>query len=437
MASVPKLSRRRFLGCGAGLLAAGGVWSQTSPAAGDQANNRLRIAAIGVGNRGETNVLSVRDEQVVALCDVDERYLDERSERFPGAALYRDYREMFERERLDAVVISTPDHAHAHAALLAMRRGLHVYCEKPLATTIAETRRMAAAAARHRVITQTGNQHHATRGYRRAIQLLQSRVLGDVAEVHCWTDRPFWPQGKAERPPASAPPRHLAWDLWLNTAPERPYADGYHPMNWRGYWDFGTGATGDRGLHLIDPVYSGLKLTLPSQVTAESAGVNAETLPEWSIVRYEFPERGDQPPVRLTWYEGGKQPPAERTNIAQLPPNGSLLIGSRARMFIPEMGGLPRLLPNPGMDLPALPAEPENPLPSHFEDWLAACRQRRPASFDFAVGARLTETCLLGNLAVRTGTTIRWDAAAGRAVENPAVDALLDRKYRAGWELNL
>jgi len=294
---------------------------------------------------------------------------------------------------------------------------------------------MADEAARQRVITQTGNQHHSTRGYRRAIQLLADGVLGDVVEVHSWTDRPFWPQGKAERPPTLKPPRHLAWDLWLNTAPARPYAEEYHPMNWRGYWDFGTGAPGDRGLHQIDPVYCGLKLTLPVQISAESSEVNAETLPEWSIVHYDFPERGNLPPVRLTWYDGGKQPTAEVTGALQLPPSGTFVIGSRARLFIPEMGGLPRLLPVAGRDLPRLPTDQETPPPTHVEDWLAACRERRPASFDFAIGARLTETCLLGNLAIRTGKTIRWNAVAGRAFDNPAADRFLDRNYRQGWEL--
>lgn len=429
--SIPR--RSFFAQCGYSLLTAG-VWTSANAAARASFRPRLRIGAIGVGNRGETNVIDARDEQIVALCDVDRRYLEERGQRFPQARLYRDYRELLDRETLDAVIISSPDHTHAHAALLAIKRGFHVYCEKPLGATIVETRRMAAAAKRRSVVTQFGNQHHSTAGYQQAIDWIRGGVLGEVREVHSWTDRPIWPQGVSQRPPAQPVPEALDWNLWLGPAAERDYNEAYHPINWRGFWDFGTGALGDRGPHHLDVPFAALRLGLPAQVSATSSPVTTESAPEWSVVTFEFPARESLPPVRLVWHDGGKQPPAELAGVARLPRNGVLLIGDRAKLYVPELGGAPRLLTLPGRDPPKTPP-PGPAVSTHLEDWLEACRTNGPTRCDFQYGAQLTELCLIGNLAIRTGQTIRWNAAEGRPEDSSAPQALLDRSRRTGWEL--
>lgn len=435
MSRSSSMARRAFLqqcASAASGVVAGGLFVWPLAAA---RREPLRIAAIGVGNRGEANLLSVRNERVVALCDVDRRYLEERAERFPDARRYRDYRELFDRESLDAVVVSTPDHTHAPVALDALARGLHVYLEKPLAATVAETRRLADAARRLQLVTQTGNQHHASRGYRRAVRIVRAGVLGEVRRAYAWTDRPFWPQGRRERASERPVPGHLEWDLWLNAAPWRPYGDGYHPADWRGCWDFGAGALGDRGPHQLDPAVEALELSLPTRVVAESSEVTAESPPEWSVVKFEFPARGELPPLALTWYDGGKTPDLQALGVRRPPPNGLILEGDRAALFIPDMGGDPRLVPLPGRDPPRLP--PDDPAASapldHVDDWLDACKTGRPARYDFSRGAVLTEICLIGNLALRTGRPIDWDAKNGRPIDCPAALPLLDRTYRTGW----
>ncbi len=434
-------TRRRFLLQSTRSLLAAGVWSTAGPASARSSLERLRIAAIGVANRGETNVLSVAKENVVALCDVDRRYLDERRERFPDARTYADYRELLDRERdLDAVIISTPDHTHAHAAILALRRRLHVYCEKPLVHRHAELEPLVSAAKRAEVATQTGNQHRASDGYRRAVAWLQTGVLGAIREVHVWTDRPIWRQAGGR--PASQPiPPYLDWDLWLGPAPERPYAAGYHPLNWRGFWDFGGGALGDRGPHLLDPLVAAWDLPPPSEITAQSHGATDEMAPEWSIVQFTFPRTPrmnvEAPVWRLTWYDGGKQPSPETTGIARLPNNGCLVMGSEGRMFLPELGGEPRLLGAAGRNAPAVPRVEIAPASSHIDEWLEACRGRGRTSSPFLYGARLTEICLLGNVALRAGRSLKWDAKRSAPADNDErwQSWLAGPAVRGSWQL--
>jgi hypothetical protein len=343
------LTRRRFTNSLAALAAGVPAWvaGRESAAAPPSRSrlSRLRIAAIGVGNRGETNLLSVAQEEVVAMCDVDRRYLEERVERFPKARRYSDYREMLAQEKdLDAVVISSPDHTHAHAARLAIQRGLHVYCEKPLVHRFDELAPLINAAGRAGVVTRAGNQHHASDGYRAAAAWLDSGRLGDISAAYAWTDRPFWPQGELpdkDGPLDGKPPAHLAWDLWLGPASPRPYRDGYHPMNWRGYWDFGSGALGDRGPHLLDPLFTGLKLGDVLEIRPTSSPLVKEMAPTWSVIEFLVARPNPAPPLALTWYDGEKQPSREVTGIQRLPPNGCLVIGSEAKLFIPELGGNP------------------------------------------------------------------------------------------------
>src|SRR5262245_9823807 len=231
-------------------------------------------------------------------------------------------------KEIDAVIVSTPDHHHAFAAVMAMKLGKHVYCQKPIAHSVWEARLMREVAAKTKVVTQMGNQGHSYDSTRRIVELVQGGVLGDVREVHVWTDRPIWPQGIERPKESSAPPDNLHWDLWLGPAPERPYHPDYAPFKWRGWWDFGTGAPGDMGCHNCDAAYWALKLDAPLTVEAESSGVNTETAPKWSIVRSTFPARGNMPPVTMTWYDGGKMPSRDLVDGAELPKNGTIIIGS-------------------------------------------------------------------------------------------------------------
>src|SRR6185503_3790518 len=273
------------------------------------ANSKLNIGIIGAGGKGLENIKGVSSENIVAICDVDDRRAAEGYKRLPKAVRYRDYRVMLEKEKsLDAVVVTTPDHHHAPAALMAMKLGKHVYCEKPLTHSIAEAREMQRVAREQGVATQMGNQGHSYDDTRRLVEVVQAGTLGDVREVHVWTDRPIWPQGISRPDASETPPSELTWDLWLGPAPKRSYHSSYVPFNWRGGWDFGTGALGDMGCHNTDAAFWALKLEYPESIEAESSGVNSETAPKWSIIRYRFAARGKLPPVDFTWYDGGKLP---------------------------------------------------------------------------------------------------------------------------------
>ncbi len=328
-------SRRGFLKQSTGAFA--GLWIAGSRVRGDEKspNERLNIGLIGVAGRGASNLKNVSGENIVALCDIDDNRLAPAALQFPAAKTYNDFRKLLEQKGIDAVVVSTPDHTHAVAAAMALRLGKHVYCEKPLTHSIHEARTLARLAAEAKVATQMGNAGHSSENTRRVVELVRAGAIGPVHEVHAWTNRPIWPQG-IDRPTEIPPiPAHVHWDLWLGPAPERPYDPAYHPFKWRGWWDFGTGALGDMGCHVFDPPYWALDLRYPSRVTAEGPPRNAETAPPWSIVRYEFPARGGQPPVALTWYDGGKLPPAELFD-GELPAknsSGSVLVEARRGGF--------------------------------------------------------------------------------------------------------
>ena len=398
-----------------------------------RARDKLNIGVIGVGNRGASNLAAIKSEHIVALCDVDSTYLDAMSARYPDAKTYEDFRHLIEQPGLDAVLISTPDHTHYHAATQAIRRGLHVYCEKPLAHSIAEVRALAKAAREAQVVTQTGNQHHASEGYCRAVEIIQAGVLGEIREVHAWTTRPIWPQGVARPARGSARPRELNWDLWLGPAPDRPYDSIYHPRGWRGWFDFGCGALGDMGPHLLDPVVWGLNLRAPKRIESEVSGRHKETFPISSIVRFEFPGRGNSPPIRVVWYDGDKQPPESVTGIQRLPSNGVFFLGEHGRLFAPDYGGRPFVIPNVKGDRIELP---ESSLPrtaNHHQEWIKACKGEGQTSSDFSYGARLTEICLLGNLSVRTGKAFEWDGDKPLGDHAAEIASLLQRDYRENW----
>ncbi len=432
---APAMTRRTFLGRLAGALCgASSLDFGRQTIAKSLARERLRLAAIGVGNRGLDNLSAVAAEHVVALCDVDERYLAQAHERFPQAATYRDYRELLEKVDVDGVVISTPDHSHYHATLGALKKGVHVYCEKPLAHSISEVRALTSEARRQGVVTQMGNQHHSSAGYRRVVDWLQSDILGPVREVHAWTNRPTWDQAVARPQESFAIPKELDWDLWLGPAPERSYHPSYHPFGWRGWWDFGGGALADMGPHLLDPVFWGLQLSYPRRIRAESGGGTEESAPEWSIVHFDFPARNGQPPVRLHWYDGGKQPTAEITSVKRLPSNGVMFLTERARLFAPELGGQPTVLPRDKEDRFTPPAVRTSGTDDHHQEWIQACRGAGKTSSPFEFGSLLTESCLLGNIAIRSGKELAWDPDTMSFPKQPDLSKYLSREYRAGWE---
>jgi len=407
-------------------------------------SEKLNIAGIGVGGRGADNMAAISTENVVALCDVDARQAEATFKRFPKAKIYRDFRRMLDEQKdIDAVVVSTPDHIHAVASMMAIKMGKHVYCEKPLTHSIYEARKVTEAARQHKVATQMGIQGHAGEGIRLLCEWIWDGAVGPVREVHTWTDRPkgWWPQG-VDRPKETPPvPDTLDWDLWLGPAPYRPYHPAYVPFKWRGWWDFGTGALGDMGIHNCSPIFWALKLGYPTTVEIVSQeGANAETGPTKSILRYEFPARGDMPPVTLMWYDGGNMPPRpeELEEGRRLGDNdgGSLLVGDKGKILAPGWcAASPRLIPESKMKAYKLPPKTIPRSIGHHEEWLAACKGGKPAQANFDFAGPLTEVLLLGNIAIRTREKIYWDGPNMRSTNLPKANEYLHYSYRQGWTL--
>jgi predicted dehydrogenase len=399
---------------------------------------QLRVACVGLGKRGEVNATITIGEQMVALCDVDEGLLLPWIDRFPGSKPYSDWRELIEKETIDALIISTPDHLHAHIALAAMNKGIHVYVETPVAHNMLEVRRLVKKAKEKNVVAFMGNQYHASAGYVRARELLDAKTIGEVKEVHAWTYRPSWAQGVKRPADGYPPPPKLNWDLWLGPSLERPYHPIYHPTGWRGWWDFGCGALGDMGPHMLDPIFWALKLDYPTTISAETSNDgNLDVAPSWSKVHFEFAARGDMPALKLTWYDGGQKPPAEilSPHYEQPPANGVMVVGELGRMFIPDLGRNPRVIPNTRGELlqePELKATPSRGL---HQEWLDACRTKQPNHDHFANCCKLTEICHMGNIAVKTGKKLEWSTQKNMFVNNPDANRLVRRAYRSGWEL--
>ena len=448
------LDRRRFLQSAS--LAGFGIWLPRGLARGQGAspNDRLRFACIGVGGKGSGDTDQVGGlGDVVALCDIDSKRLGAKAAKFPGAKTYDDFRKLLEEmaPKVDAVVVSTPDHTHAPAALMAMRLGKPVYCQKPLAHSPYEARLMRETAAERKVATQMGNQGTANPGFRSGIELIRSGVVGSIREVHVWTNRPFkyWKQAPdiVARPPEMPVPPHVAWDLFLGPAPERPYNPVYHPHDWRGWWDFGTGSLGDMACHTTNLPFMALKLGLPTRVSAESGEINAETYPAWATITYEFPARGDLPPVKLTWYEGARDGkrhlPSPDLFQGKVPTDsGSLLVGEKGSIFSPSDNGAEQVLlgVSESGDKPKEPTEAKprnNDDANHKAEWVRAIREGNPsiAVSNFAYSGVLTEAMLLGNVAVRLGKAIDYNAGTGLVANASEAVRLVRPEYRKGWEL--
>jgi predicted dehydrogenase len=448
------LTRREFLGTSAlaaASLTAASCGVRSAPGSRPRSpSDRLNIGIIGAGGRGANNLAAVASQNIVAICDVDERRAAEAFATYSRVPRYQDFRRMLDRERsLDAVVISTPDHTHAVAAVAAMQRGLHVYCEKPLARTIWEARLMRQVAAESRVVTQMGTQGHAFEGSRRAVEVIRAGTIGDVSELHVWTDRPagWWLQG-VERPSETpSVPGGLDWDLWLGPAPWRAYHPAYVPFTWRGWYDFGTGAIGDMGVHDLDTAYWALELGLPVSAEAkDSARRTDESPPEWDVIELRFAARGARPPVTLTFYSGKRQPPVDLFHGEPIPDNGSLIVGSKGTLFTRTWNGgrtpedMFLLLPLARFEgftppTPSLPRVPAADDTGHHQEWIRACRGDGRTFSDFSYASQLTEALLVGLLAVRTGHRIEWNAAEMRATGTPDADPFIRPVFRQGWEL--
>ncbi len=435
------ITRRRFLystGTLAGAIAFGGCARQkTARPRAISPNEKLNIGMIGGGGKAVENLKGVSSENIVAICDVDQVRAAEGFKLAPQAKRYRDFRKMLESEKsLDAVVVTTPDHTHAVAAVTAMKLGKHVYCEKPLAHSIHEARIMRDVARQHKVATQMGNQGHAYESTRRVVELVRAGALGAVREVHVWTDRPIWPQG-LDRPTETKPiPASLDWDLWLGPARYRPYNAAYLPFNWRGWWDFGTGALGDMACHCWDTAYWALDLGVPETAEAESSGANAETAPKWSIIQYQFPARKARGPVKLTWYDGGKLPNTDLIGGAEYPKNGSLIVGEKGSIAMKDWNADRfQLLPAEKFKDYPQPPQTIRRSPGVYKEWIAACKGGPATMSNFDYASELTEAVLLGNVALRMGKRVEWDARNMRAKGAPEADAYIRAEYRQGWSL--
>jgi predicted dehydrogenase len=457
-------NRREFLKqtslAGVGFWVAGGVTLADSKSP----NEKLNFACIGVGGKGSSDTDHVaRHGNVVALCDIDEDRLNGKANHkektgeqlFAKAKKYNDFRKMLEEmdKQIDAVTVSTPDHTHAVASLMAMKMGKHVYCQKPLTHTVYEARMMRETAANMKVCTQMGNQGSASNGLRRAVEIIQAGVIGPVREAHVWTNRPIWPQAPkiTARPQDTPPcPSQVHWDLFLGPAPERPYSPAYHPFAWRGWWDFGTGALGDMACHTANMAYRALKLGYPTSILAESGPINPETYPGWARILFEFPAREDMPPVKLTWYEGKKDgvlvhPPEELLAKVlkpgeKLSGSGSLLVGDKGILFSPnDYGESYRFVPEKDFEGYKGPAES---LPRNGKgddgmkvEWIEAIKSNKPqtAYSNFGIAAMLTETILLGNVAMRVGKRLEWDGPGMRVTNCPEAAQYIKPEFRKGW----
>jgi predicted dehydrogenase len=447
-------SRRRFLAATAGGALTTIVPRHVLGGHGFVApSERINLAGIGAGGMGGGDIatLAKLGANVIALCDVDDERAAGSYKAFPKARRYKDFREMLDKEakNIDAVSVGTPDHIHAVATMAAIRAGKHVYCQKPLARTLHECREVTKAAHAAGVATQMGNQGHASEGARLTNEWLRAGVIGTVGEVHVWSDRAgrLWKQGIA-RPKGTPPvPATLDWNLWLGPIRERPYHPAYAPVSWRGWWDFGTGALGDMGCHIIDHPVWGLGLGAPRTVEARTTvdgsffdgnKLNTETYPIAAIIYYDFPEHDWRPAVRMTWYDGGLMPaaPAGLPANQRLPDNGVLYVGSKGVMYHSSHGGMPQLLPAGLHEDAKKVAKTMERSPGHYEEFVAACKggPRPVSNLDYA--GPLTEVVLLGVLALRApGRRLEWDSDNLKVKNVPEVNAFVRAEYRKGWTL--
>ena len=494
------ISRRRFFFYGsllAGAIPAVGCGRAPSPKrlGYKSPNEKLNIAAIGAGGRAAGNIRGCETENIVALCDVDYKQAAKTYAKFEKAAKYKDFRKMLDKEgkNIDAVIISTPDHMHATAAMCCMERGMGVYVEKPLTRTVWEARQLTLAAEKYKVATQMGNQGYSNEGTRLTAEVIWSGEIGNVTEVHAWTNRPIWPQGISTIPPAEPVPSTLDWDLWLGIAQARPYTSGgaayaegnskfYQPFNWRGFFDFGCGALGDMACHILGAPNMALMLGAPSSVEViKQEGKNDLTFPSSSVIRFDFPARGSMPPLKLVWYDAMKDVPmrpeglaedemllgpglsvrpgsrggrgrdraargATDTTAVQTAPaepvrrpdqaNGAVFIGEKGILTTDSYAGNVRLLPSERMEDFRNPPQFLTRSPGHHRDWIRACKGGDPACSNFSVAGPFTEWILLGSIALHFEGKLEWDAKRMRFTNNNEANKYLKPEFRKGWKFN-
>jgi len=465
-----KMTRRTFVGGSAAAAAAFTILpgcvrgGRGRPAPSD----KLNVAFIGTGGQGTGNIRSVlehQDVQVIALCDVNQwsdygrfyyggvaglkpaleivekHYADQRkSGTYKGCASYVDFHRMLEREKgIDAVVVSTPDHVHAVACMAAIKRGKHVYCEKPLTHSVYETRVVTEAARKAGVATQMGNHGHSGDAIRLTVEWLRDGAIGPVREIHAWTNAGGSEWTDMDRRPKESPPvpKGLDWDRWIGPALYRPYHPAYAPYNWRGWWDFGTGGIGDMACHNVDPAFWALDLRYPTSVEASSSRLNRQTVPAGAVYHYEYPARGDMPACTLRWYDGGLMPPRPEglEEYREMGENGIYFVGDEGVIKCGGWGGSPRIIPESKMKEYKLPPKTIDRVPGHHRDWINACKGGKPASSNFDYAGPLTEMVLLGNVALRTGKKIYWDGPNMKATNAPQADKYIKPAYREGWSL--
>jgi len=472
-----KLTRRQFLYTSA---IAAGATALSGPAFGaarrPSANEKLNIGVVGAGGKGSSDTDHCAKENIVALCDVDESQAAGQRKKYPNAKFYKDWRQMLEKEKsLDAVIVSTPDHMHALVATTAMRMDKHIYCQKPLVQTVHEARLMSKLAKERNVVTQMGNQGSSEDGLRRAVEVIQAGLIGPVREVHVWSNRPIWPQGM-DRPAGEDPvPAGLDWDAWLGTAKLRPYKKGaYAPFAWRGWQDFGTGALGDMACHTANMPFRAISLGYPTEVEALTSGINKESYPLKSRIRFEFPARKgangqDLVPATFWWYDGGNPKPDNpythdgnnkpqkdvvadvEEMMGSVPGSGCILIGDKGKIFSPDDYGAKFFLRlkdekelTDSRNHAAVKAIPQTIPRSEFQgdadarqhlEWIAGCKGGRVPYSNFDIAAYLTEIILLGCVAMRVGKKLEWDGPNMKAKNAPEAAQFVKRDYRKGWEI--
>jgi hypothetical protein len=468
-------------------------------------NEKLNIASIGAGGKASSDIDGCKTENIVALCDVDDKQAARKFKEFESAPKYKDFRKMLDKEGkgIDAVIVTIPDHMHATAAMWCMERGKHVYVQKPLTRTVWEARQLMEAANKYKVATQMGNQGYSNEGTRQVAEMVWAGDIGNVTEVHAWTDRPIWPQGLTEIPPPEPVPETLDWDLWLGNAEPRPFTTGgkgypnqfggyfYQPFNWRGFYDFGCGALGDMACHILGAPNLALHLGAPTSVECiKKEGKSSFMFPTQSVIRFEFPARGNMPPVKITWYDGLKENPViegvpkgeilgdlptiprpprqsgqassanERRPMrpngyvgrvfdyemyekvrqdpnARVPsPDGSLFIGDKGMLTTGTYGEQTRLLPVEKMKDYRFPPALLTRSPGHYQDWIRACKGGDPACSNFNVASPFVEWMLLGVIALRVEGKLEWDAAKMKFSNNSEANKYLKPTFRKGWSLS-
>jgi len=427
--------RRNFLKATA--AAGAGFWLGTSlqGRAAKSPNEKLDIAFVGIGGKGESNVGPMSDQNVVALCDVDEERAGKVFERHLKAKKYQDFRKMLDelKNNIDAVVVSTPDHTHFLPSMIAMQLGKHVYVEKPMAHSIWEVRQMTELAAKNKLVTQMGNQIHSEDSYRRVAELVQSGIIGNVKEAHGWCNKGF----SATKRPAEKPevPKTLQWDLWLGPAPERPYHKTYVPFNWRGWRDFGTGGGGDMACHVMDPIFWGLNLRTPVSVSTVGDAVPEEGYSPRYICTYEFEAREKLPPVIMKWYTGYSRPDVELPKGINVPSTGQLFVGDKGMLLSAHTSGLVALLPQEDFKDKKLPASFIPKSIGHHKEFVQACKGEGKTGCLFDYTGALTESVLLAHIGLMVGKKFKWDTKALKSPDCSAVQDHLRRDYRKGWTI--